>query len=256
MATLNTKITTCLKAFTKAHLLPKQKEFVFVISHMRARTTLLAHILDNSPEIVGSDELHLRYRNGFDEFKVRCIRVNDEGFSNARYICDNLLHNRLIINTDRYSRAKFIFMLREPEATLKSLLKRHLQNNGADTVGTLTDYYQGRLAFIADMWRNITPEQKLYINSDDLIINTAATLDQLQRFLGLKEPLTTDYQMRKNTGKSGHGDMSDNIKQGKIVKTENNSLNSEEAALFNSIFSSTLVENFHALDEQLSCKKA
>jgi hypothetical protein len=248
MATFSTKAITALKALTKPHLLLQSKKHIFIISHMRARTTLLSHILNTSNEIVGSNELHVRYRNAFDELKARTMRIHDHGFYESSYICDKLLHNRLEINLDRYRNAKYIFNLRPVEDTFKSLLLRHLQHQPASSVHKLQEYYIKRLIYMKELWEALPPENRIYINSDDVIDDTQKSLIKLQEFLSLLEPLSEEYSIDKNTGTSGHGDMSTNITEGKVIKTAPSLLTENEEKLLNQICTKSEFELFDELE--------
>ncbi|MGQ8365233.1 sulfotransferase family protein [Glaciecola sp. 1036] len=246
MANYKQNALLCLKALPKLIPLFAEKNYIFIISHMRARTTLISHLLDSSPEIVGNTELHVRYRHAIDELKSKMLRVHEKDYNEARYICDKLLHNRLVINLERYANAKFIFNLRDPEDTFKSLLKRHLQIEGEDSIFKLKRYYNERLIFMESLWDKLNPEQRIYINSDTLIEQPTHVLAELTDFLDLANPLQPEYKTNEHTGQSGKGDMSENIKSGKIIKTKND-LNEKEASLLSSIFSDEEKSNFNRL---------
>jgi hypothetical protein len=154
----------------------------------------------------------------------------------------------LEINLDRYRDAKYIFNLRPVEATFKSLLLRHLQHQPESSVHKLKDYYNKRLIHMKALWEALPPENRIFINSDDVISDTQKTLIRLQQFLNLLEPLSENYSIDKNTGTSGHGDMSTNITQGKVIKTEPTVLSAHEQKLLNQIYTKSEIDMFERLE--------
>jgi hypothetical protein len=198
-----------------------KKQYIFILSHKRSRTTLLSHILGSHPEICGYRELHVAYRSPIDIFKARVALFEDrESFFQCRYLLDKILHNEWQFNEDLFcsENVKFIFIMREPERCMLSMIKRHLENNSKETVFLQSDYYINRLHELEKYWLQVKGE-KIFIDSDDLIINNKNVLSKLTGFLGLDQTLSKEYSIFEGTGKSGIGDMSQNIKHGQLIES-------------------------------------
>lgn len=198
----------------------EDKKNVFIISHMRSRSTLLSHVLASHQQICGHRELHSSYTKKIHLFKTRAslYRENDS-FESADYLLDKLLHGRLIIDERIFKTLpSYIFLLRQPEQTMVSMIKMHLSdNNSLDTVKRLEDYYVERTEYMVDSWHKFEGD-KIYISSEKLANNTQETLSDITAFLGLTQPLSENYDTYKDTGKGGIGDPSSNITTGKIIK--------------------------------------
>ena len=70
-------------------------QYVFILSHMRAYTSLLAHILGSHPEISGYFELHQDYRGDFDLLRMRVgVATGLRYRLRGRYVLDKVLHSR------------------------------------------------------------------------------------------------------------------------------------------------------------------
>jgi hypothetical protein len=140
-----------------------------------------------------------------------------------KYLLDKLLHNKLLFSENilKKVKPKIIFLLREPESTIKSIM-----NMGYIT-GTewykdplkAADYYCSRLLRLEEYSKQMEGNY-FFINSNDIIEDSENILDSLTDWLNLKEPLKKEYSIFPHTGKAGHGDPSQNIRSGIIKKTE------------------------------------
>ncbi len=190
---------------------------------MRSRSSLLSHILGSNPNIIGYSELHLSYLTWKDLLRLRVnAYLNIREHLHDKYILDKILHNSHSISRNMFEaqNTKFIFLLREPEATIKSIINMSCIY-GIDYYkdpGNALDYYHSRLSMMK-YYASMNRTNGLFIESDDLINNTDAVLDDLSNWLGLKTALNAKYSIFKNTGKFGYGDPLGNIKSGKILKT-------------------------------------
>ncbi|MDV7102905.1 hypothetical protein R3X26_00620 [Vibrio sp. TH_r3] len=72
---------------------------------------------------------------------------------------------------------------------------------------------------------------KKYINSHELTNETDIILARLTDFLDLPSPLTQTYEVHSDTQIAGIGDMSDNIRKGKILNS--NTIKPSEYAKLN-----------------------
>ncbi len=188
--------------------------YIFIFSHMRGYTSLLAHILGSHPEISGYFELHRTYTQPFDFFPMR-LRVA-EGLDyqlKGKYVLDKILHPEYISPAILQRSDVFcIFMLRKPAETLKSIMER----------GRLPDlphalnYYVYQLKHLKNL--SVVSKNFIYLDAEHLLENTTSSLNALSTFLQLKTELSPSFSTFKYTGLRGYGDSSNYIGQGVIVK--------------------------------------
>ncbi len=200
-------------------LLPKKN--IFILSHMRSTSTLLCHILSSHEKICGHRELHSSYSGSFDILKTKSrLIMEKDSYDKSDYLLDKLLHNKLEINEDLFKAPpKYIFLLRNPERTMSSMIKMHLKDgNKEKNINTLVDYYVNRVKFISEQW-NVLNGEKIYISSEDLTNKPDETLSKISNFLTLNTPISQNYSTYVDTGKGGIGDQSNNIKKGVILKS-------------------------------------
>src|SRR6056297_3250288 len=76
------------------HILFNNKEYIFILSHIRSRSTLLSHILGSNPSISGYSESHNSYSNwkDFARMRIRIYHANTNK-SNPKFFLDKLLWN-------------------------------------------------------------------------------------------------------------------------------------------------------------------
>ena len=198
--------------------LKKQKlSMLFVLGHMRSGSSLLLHLLNSNPEIIGYGETHHTYFNPTDFGKS----VYDIFFSfkktwkNETYVLDKVLHNGLLRNPQLLHQSKILFLVRDAESTLPSLLKLNLPF--IQTPEQACTYYTERLAFLTQMAQQIPPRNWIYFTYTELVNNTPQIFTQIQTLLHLKQPLKEEYDVIWSTGKKNMGDSSTNINSGKIT---------------------------------------
>ena len=199
--------------------------YLFIFSHMRSRSTLLAHILGSNSEICGYNELHQAYEDKLSLLKMR-VKLNydvDGSFQN-KYLLDKVLHNAYSITDDimQAVQPKVIFLLRNAESSLQSIIRmgKYPATQEYANPYVAMDYYCGRLQQLA-AYSSQLEQNYFFIESDDLLTQNELVLGHLSNWLGLKEPLSKNYSTFRNTGKHGFGDMSDHIKAGVIHETGN-----------------------------------
>lgn len=196
--------------------------YLFLLSHMRSYSSLLAHILGSHADIDGYGEAHVKYRNKLDFWRLRRAiqRATGEPIR-GEWLLDKILHNyvrapdRLIDN----ERVRAIIFLRRPERTLQSILTlaRHQHADAATHNAQLTcDYYVSRLHRLrADGQR--LGKRSLYFDAEAFIEQPQMVLDQISDWLQLSQPLQSNYQVLKRTGETGFGDPLHNIRAGHIL---------------------------------------
>ncbi|MGW8309725.1 MAG: hypothetical protein ACWGNB_01560 [Thiogranum sp.] len=103
---------------------------IFLLSHMRALTSLAGHILGSHPRINGYYEMHISYERP-QALAAQMARFleHDVLKSGSRYLFDKLLHNAYRLQLDHLAvdRVKVLLALREPEQSIKSIVNLFAQ---------------------------------------------------------------------------------------------------------------------------------
>ncbi len=184
---------------------------------MRGYTTLLGHILGSHPQITGYCEMHMHLRNHHDLHHLahQVARRSRKGFHD-RYVFDNLLHDHLMVGRKVLRRSDLhpLFMIREPQATIESILS--LQARYIRRVAEAERYYLQRLGRLKGMIE-LCGGDLLFLQAEALVECTDATLQRLSSWLQLDSPLSADYQRFQHTGKRRVGDSSANIHAGRVL---------------------------------------
>ncbi|WP_165312836.1 hypothetical protein [Vibrio ziniensis] len=207
-------------------IIPSQH--IFLISHMRANTTLLGHLLGSSDEISGYYEMHTGYYSWKSLLKQKIMfhSANSKEVPTKFYF-DKILHSEHYLNETILNRenCSFIFMLRSPERTIKSICKlyRNLEpkHEFAQVEGA-TNYYTKRVSDIGNIICNIKDTNKItYIDAECLVNKTNESLEFLTNRIGLKSKLKSEYKKFELTGKKNYGDSSSKIDIGHVSKSDN-----------------------------------
>lgn len=200
----------------------RRYEQIFLLSHMRANTSLFGHILGANPEIEGYYEMHIGYFSWRSRWRQKLLYfAGHSPKPDGRYLFDKILHNDHPIAPAFLRNSKIIFSLRPPEMTIPSIVSlyrkidpdhEHAQPDRA------AEYYCGRLRELARLVDR-TPEY-CYVDAQALRTNSDEVLAGLSGWLGLKIPLSTDYEVKPLTGEGRAGDSSENIRQGTIIQSQ------------------------------------
>ncbi len=194
---------------------------IFLLSHMRAYTSLAGHILGSHPAINGYFELHLSYEEpaslGRQLAEYRKVEPLKEP---SRYLFDKLLHNQYRLLPERLGavETKILVALREPEATLRSivdLFSNKPRKSAYASPEQAALYYIERLAWL-DAFCQTTERDYLYFDSEAFVNAPRRLLPALSQWLELKAPLSERYQRFSQTGQARKGDSSPHIHAGKI----------------------------------------
>jgi len=209
------------------------QDYIFIFSHMRSYSSLLSHILGSHPEISGYLEAHLSYSHPNDLLTLK-QKVSDatEHQVFGRFVLDKILGRNLKVSDSvlNNERIRVIFLLRNPEDTIKSILNMGINLIGdEDTkwseflkdVKKICDYYISRLKQIENFSLRLK-NKALFIESEKILDEPEHVFRQIENFLGLKEKLKQDYSTFKYTGLEGKGDPSSTIKKGKITRQKSN----------------------------------
>jgi len=193
---------------------------VFLLSHMRANTSLLGHVLGSNKEIDGYYELHIGYNNkrSFLRQKLRYYQSHSKKCG-SKYIFDKVLHNHHVVNCGLISHCKNIIMVRNPEATISSLMKLYSGRSEKSELATLEGaqkYYLERLTTL-NQYASSLKGNFYFLLAEDLIHDSEAVLCGLSEWLNLSEGLRGEYSLQPKTGAKGAGDSSKNMSEGRII---------------------------------------
>lgn len=183
---------------------------------------MLSHILGSNPEICGYSELYLPYKTRKDLIRMRLRLYHDLRCRlKDKYLLDKLLHNRCSISDTVHEVAKpKVFLLRDPENTLKSIIHMgNLTGSNRDKDPTrASGYYCSRLLHLEEQSKTLKSDS-FFLEWNDLANDMDQILTRLTKWLELDKPLRKEYAIFPNTGKPKYGDSSDNIRSGTIKKT-------------------------------------
>ncbi len=197
-----------------------QTRIVLILCHARSGSTLLNHILLSNPQIISNGERMFNYKseNDLDLF-IMTMRLRQRNFiKQCNFVVDQLTATERLANHELLNspRVKVIFLIREPEAAIASMVKLSKEGNSGWNISKAIEYYIERLKMLATYGNGLNNKSNgLFITYHDLVNKTDPTLARLQKFLLLKEPLNEQYPIQSFTGI--HGDPSKTIRTGHIV---------------------------------------
>lgn len=194
---------------------------ILLVSHMRANTSLLGHLLGSNPEIEGYYELHMGYYSWKSFVRQKMLYFSKHTPKpGGRFIFDKILHDDHDINMALMKDAKLIFALRSPHRTIKSIISLYRQVDPDHRYACgegATNYYITRLTSMRKLAKDI-PADFLYLDSDALRSSTQSTLKTISGYLGLKQDLEENYDIQILTGETRVGDSSELINRGTVEK--------------------------------------
>lgn len=198
---------------------------IFLLSHMRAYTSLAGHILGSHPQINGYYEMHISYADAAALDKELAAYLEGDALKpGSRYLFDKLLHNDYALAPDKLGLPdmKILLSLRQPEPTIKSIVHLYRQKDGGDLFDSpekAARYYIERVRALADFARvNFASANRGYFYFDAELWQRAPEqlLPRLAAWLELDSPLSEQYQTFSHTGKPLKGDSSPRIHRGNI----------------------------------------
>jgi hypothetical protein len=198
---------------------------IFLLSHMRAYTSLLGHLLGSHPEIAGYFEMHRGYRTPKDLALQEAAYQRAEGLKPAgRYLFDKLLHNDYPLLLDRIGQEEVIVLiaLRDPDQAIPSIVHLFRGRSPPDPYGEpegACQYYVERLAWLA-AFATAWPGRYDYFDAECLVECPVPLLASLTRWLDLGSPLRPEYRRFSRTGLARSGDTSAAIASGHILPRE------------------------------------
>lgn len=197
---------------------------VFLLSHMRANTSVLSHIIGSNENISGYYEQHLSYYSWKSLIKQKLLfhKMNPKEISTKIYF-DKLLHNHLIINEKLLNAdsTTCFFMLREPVASVKSIVALHRKIDSNDVYSNpenAVEYYISRAKKLVELAQSYSQKKPVYyIDTEQLTIRTDSCLEKIGHWLKLSEALQQSYKSFALTGKKKFGDVNSALSSGKIT---------------------------------------
>ena len=197
---------------------------IFLLSHMRAYTSLAGHILGSHPQIDGYYEMHLGYEDASALDRQLELFLQDHALKpGSRYLFDKLLHNDYVLKPERLGLAdvRLLVSLAEPEHTLKSIVNLFRQKPDPDLYASPVEaakYYVERVRAIADFCRT-TDRPYFYFDAELLLRAPEMLLPKLTAWLALDSPLSERYEVFSQTGRARRGDTSARVLSGRIDRT-------------------------------------
>lgn len=199
-------------------LIPKQH--IFLLSHMRANTSLIGHILGSNSEINGYYEQHIGYYSWKSFIRQKLLYCKQHDLKDkSKYMFDKVLHNEhfvspILLNN---SRAKVLISIRKPETTIPSIIKLYQKVDPSHVFSTLqgaADYYIARLQYLVTISKQLN--NYFYYDAEQLRDNTAECLASITNYLKLTTPLSPEFKTQKLTGVGNAGDHSGNLNAAKV----------------------------------------
>jgi len=204
--------------------LPEPLSRIFLLSHMRALTSLAGHILGSHPQINGYYEMHLCYEDASAlDKQLEVFLEGDVLKESSRYLFDKLLHNDYVLKPERLgiSDTKILISLLEPERTIKSIVALFTRKEIDDLYASpveAANYYVDRVQALAGFSRTAS-RSYYYFDAELLQRAPERLLPKLSEWLELDSPLSERYQTFSHTGKPRKGDSSERIHSGVIDRT-------------------------------------
>ena len=201
--------------------MPGHYSRIFLLSHMRAYTSLAGHILGSHPRINGYFEMHISYDDAAAldrQFEV--YRQHESIKTDSHYLFDKLLHNRYRLDPDRLDAActRLLVSLREPEPAIQSIVDLFARKGTGEryaSPGEAASYYIARLEWIAGFCRSCRIPYHYY-DAELFQLEPEHLLGKLTGWLQLDSPLRERYQRFSQTGVARKGDSSELIHSGRI----------------------------------------
>ncbi|MHB1092400.1 hypothetical protein [Thiobacillus sp.] len=197
---------------------------IFLLSHMRAYTSLAGHILGSHPQINGYYEMHLSYEDAAAlDRQLEAFRHDEVPKPGSRYLFDKLLHNDYVLTPGRQGRAeiKILVSLAEPDHTIRSIVHLFAQKPDPDLYASPAEaakYYVERVSALAEFCRT-TDHPYYYFDAALWLRAPERLLPKLTQWLELESPLSERYEVFSQTGKPRRGDTSARVRSGSIDRT-------------------------------------
>jgi Sulfotransferase domain len=199
---------------------------LLLLGHMRSGSTLLLHLLMSNPEVSALGERNAIYasRTDFSRLAIATRVAHGVPLRRLRYVVDQINHNHLTPNARllRHSRVRGLFLLRQPQATVVSILELYRAfYPERNSVAGAVDYYVERLRCLmklADALRSTSCAA--FLSYETLTESPQETLEALRSFLQLGQGFSQTYKTYSFTRK--RGDPGPRIAAGRILAEQAN----------------------------------
>lgn len=197
---------------------------LFLLSHMRANTSLFGHLIGSHPLVEGYYEMHIGYYSWKSLWRQKLRHFADHAAKpQARYMFDKVLHDGHHVAPHLLQRTstRAIFMLRKPDQSVRSLVALFRQQNLALPEATpegATDYYVKRLQTLSTLAESLSG-RFFYLDAECLVERPDPTLAALSEWLGFAQRIPSTYETFSNTGRGDAGDHSQRLKSGTIDRS-------------------------------------
>ncbi len=196
---------------------------IFLLSHMRAYTSLAGHILGSHPRINGYYEMHISYEDATALGRQLAMFLEGDALKpGSRYLFDKLLHNDYALRPERLGPdMKILVSLAQPEHTIKSIVNLFSQKEVDDLYASpveAANYYMARIQALAD-FSGASSQPYFYFDPELWQRAPEKLLPRLSNWLELDSPLSEQYQVFSQTGQPRKGDSSVRIHSGSIDRT-------------------------------------
>jgi hypothetical protein len=188
---------------------------------MRSGSTLLHHLLQTNPWVLGAGESTRVYRSIGDLRRLSLWAHSTAGsiLTWRRFVTDQINHSHQLESESLLRRPDVhtVFLIREPHGTIGSTMA-HLGKHYGWTLQRSVDYYLERTASLLRLMRELgqaQPRRAFGLTYASLTTDTVNTLARLQSHLGLPEALRETYGVYSYTGK--RGDPSPRISAGMVL---------------------------------------
>jgi hypothetical protein len=207
----------------KAPNLLSTRKHLFLLSHMRANTSLIGHLLGDHEQISGYYEMHIGYYSWKSFIRQKLMYATahqSERLSEVMF--DKILHNdhEMSDYTLNARESLFLISIREPVSAVKSAVsqfRKTLPEHEFTSVDTTVDYYLNRLTQL-QAYSDVLKGKYFYYDAEDVVGNPNELLPKLSRFIGLKTDIVSTFKPKALTGVGAAGDHSGNLLKGEIVK--------------------------------------
>jgi hypothetical protein len=196
---------------------------LLVLGHMRSGSTLLLHLLMTNPEISAVGERGKVYACRADLARLHIAARLAQGLPvrHLRYVADQVNHDHLtpVGRLLREAETRVLFLLREPEATIASIVELYRRYHPLPwSVPRAVDYYVQRLETLARLGAAPLGRMRAaLIRYEDLAARPLETLEALRQFLQLAGGFSRTYRIHRFT--RTYGDPGPNIATGRILSS-------------------------------------
>lgn len=214
-----------LKLACRKPAILKPQKTILLLSHMRANTSLIGHILGAHPEINGYYEMHIGYYSWKSKIRQKLCYFKSHPEDPVKpFLFDKVLHSEHEVTHSFMSmpNVKIMYCIREPIKSVQSISSLYKKNDPSHEFATdigAANYYIERCKSILKLAAN-SPNDYLFYTAESLVEDSGITLQKITRFLELKEPLTSSFKTQKLTGVGTTGDNSGNLNNGEIVRVK------------------------------------